>query len=303
MRGAGAAAPPPPSASDPIELDATGKFKRFDALPNMPAVLIELQKALRWARTDAQVIARLVASDVGLTAQILRVVNSPFYGIGRQVLDLRFAVAYLGFNEVHKIVLTVSVVSGLGISDKQALENFWFHSYHTALVAKELARMHERHVEPGELWPAALLHDVGELVYMKLYPAHFEALRAYQASKTCLLVEAEEALGLPSHTALGAALCEQWQLPDVIRDVCEHHESARPDQAPGTPLVRAFRRIVTAASLMCDVASQELEPRRKEELLDRARKILGLDRGSAITTMATVLDLREDARAFVQGIL
>ncbi len=48
MRGAGAAAPPPPSASDPIELDATGKFKRFDALPNMPAVLIELQKALRY---------------------------------------------------------------------------------------------------------------------------------------------------------------------------------------------------------------------------------------------------------------
>ena len=111
-------------ALEPLTLDADGQLEGFDSLPHMPAVLGKVQQALRSQRADAGEIAQLVSTDAGLTAQILRVVNSAYYGLARQILDLRYAIAYLGFQEVTRVVLTVSVVGGLEVTDKRLLKRF-----------------------------------------------------------------------------------------------------------------------------------------------------------------------------------
>lgn len=294
--GAGAVLPP-------IELDMNGQLRGFDALPHMPQVLAQIQQALRSGRADAKVVARLVSADPGLTAQILRVVNSAYYGLRRQVVDLRYAVAYLGFNEIHRIVLTVSVVQGLGVDDEAGLRRFWHHSFYTALVGKYLAGLYERHIEPGELWPAALLHDVGVLVYMRLYPRHWNVLSEHRAREACLLADAERQLSLPSHTLMGGALAERWQLPEAIRDVCYHHELADPAEEPGTPLNIAYRRMVSAASLLSQVTLGDLRPDEAERAGHRARKLLGLDEDDFMTLMGTVYELRHEADAFVSEML
>lgn len=291
----------PAAASVPV--DESGHFDGFDALPHMPAVILQIQRALRSSRTDAQLIARLVSADVALTAQILRVVNSAYYGIGRQVLDLRFAVAYLGFDEIYRVVLAVSVVNGLRIRDQAALKRFWLHSYYCALIAKELGRLYERHIEPGELWPAALLHDVGELVYMKLYPDQYAALTSYTQEHRCLLAEAERALDAPSHTTLGAALCERWRLPEVVRDVCAHHELADPTSQPGSPRTIAFRRMVCAASVLTDIVVSDLDAAARDRLLVRVEEVLSIERRESLTLLADVVELREQAEEFTREIV
>ena len=287
---------------DTIQEDVSGVFKGFDALPHMPHVLASLQQALSSGHSDAQHIAHLVGSDVGLTAQILRVVNSAYYGLRRQILDLRYAVAYLGFDEVYRIVLTVSVVNGLGVKDGAAVRGFWHHSFYTALVAKYLVGIYDRLLDPGDLWPAALLHDVGQLVYLRLYPKHFAAIRAYQETHGCSTTQAEDSLCMPSHAMMGSLLAERWSLPDVIRDVCEHHELEDPMAVGGSEEMIAFRRMVSAASTLTDIADGHLSPEVTERASRNVRKLLRVSSKDFISLMAQVYDLRTDADEFTRDI-
>jgi len=284
----------------PITRRVSGEFDRFDSLPHMPQVLSNIQDALRTGNADAKTIAEMVGSDVGLTAQILRVVNSAYYGLTRQILDLRHAVAYLGFNEVYRIVLSVSVVDGLKIRDREVIRTFWHHSYFTALVAKYLGSLYERHVEPAELWPAALLHDVGRLVYMKIYPRYYEAVIAHQASQGCSLMESELALGVPSHTTMGSELAERWQLPEVIQDVCMNYHLADPTTVPGSDQQLSFRRLVGTASRLIDLANDTLDTELRDRTRREVRKSLKITQSEFLGLMGEVYDLRAEADLFVQ---
>jgi len=197
----------------------------------------------------------------------------------------------------------VAVVQGLEVEDKEGVERFWHHSFYTAIVAKYVAGLYDRLVDPGELWPAALLHDVGQLVYMKLYPRHFAALEEHRASNACSLVEAENALGLPSHTVLGGMLCRKWHLPETLADVCEHHELKDPERAPGNETQLAFRRLVAAASMLTVLAEGSLSPEVREQTGRRVRKLLKITSADFIRLMASVYDMKSDAEAFVKSIV
>lgn len=285
-----------------IDADMASMVGDFDVLPTMPTVLANIQSALQSGRSDAQHVAKLVGSDVALTAQILRVVNSAYYGLSRPILDLRYAVAYLGFSEVYRIVLTVAVVQGLEIEDQKAVDRFWHHSFYTAIVAKYLAGLYDRLVDPGELWPATLLHDVGQLVYMKLYPRHFQAIEAHRKANSITLTEAETSLSLPGHTVLGAMLCRKWHLPDTLADVCEHHELKVPERVEGTDSMIAFRRLVSASSILTELAEGNLSPEAREQQGRQVRKLLKITSEDFIRLMATVYDMRSDADEFMSAI-
>jgi two-component system cell cycle response regulator len=285
-----------------IDADMEGMMSDFDALPHMPTVLASIQSALQSGRSDAQHVAKLVGSDVALTAQILRVVNSAYYGLSRPILDLRYAVAYLGFSEVYRIVLTVAVVQGLEIEDQEGVERFWHHSFYAAIVAKYVAGLYDRLVDPGELWPAALLHDVGQLVYLKLYPKHFAAIEEHRTTHSCTLAEAENALGLPSHTSLGAMLCQKWHLPETLADVCEYHELKDPERAAGSDTAIAFRRLVAASSILAELAEGQLSPEAREQQGRQVRKLLKITSTEFIRLMASVYDMRADAEEFAKSV-
>ncbi len=285
-----------------IDLDVESMVGDFDALPTMPTVLANIQSALQSGRSDAQHVAKLVGSDVALTAQILRVVNSAYYGLSRPILDLRYAVAYLGFSEVYRIVLTVAVVQALEVEDPDAVERFWHHSFYTAIVAKYLAGLYDRLVDPCELWPAALLHDVGQLVYMKLYPKHFQAIQAHQKEHSTTLAEAQANLSLPGHSVLGAMLCRKWRLPDTLADVCEHHSLKMPDRVEGSETMVAFRRLVGAACILTERAEGQLSPEVREQQGRQVRKLLKITSEDFIRLMASVYDMRSDADAFAAAV-
>ena len=290
---------PTGSILPPIDREVSGDFTGFDELPHMPAVLNELQSALAKGRADAKVIATMVGSDAAMTAKILRVVNSAYYGLSRPILDLKYAVAYLGFNEVYRIVLSVSVVDGLKIKDPKAIKDYWHHSYFTALVAKYLASLYDKHIDPAELWPAALLHDVGRLVYMKIYPRYHATLLDYCESHKCALVHAEQELGLPSHSAMGSLLALRWKLPDLIQDTCMHYALDDPASAGGTDLQVSFRRIVGCASRLIDLEGADLAEEHRDQIRRAVRKTLKITQSEFMSLLAQVRELREEADVFV----
>lgn len=240
---------------------------------------------------DMNRIEELVSSDPGLVARILRIVNSAYYGLPRPLSNLRHALAYLGLGEVYRIVLTATVIQTFG---GDAARAFWRHSYTTALAAKQLARPFEPSLAPGDLWPAALLHDIGEMVELHLAPEAHARLQQHREQNGCLRPEAEAALDQAAHTELGALLCEHWELPPPIRAACLHHETGDLD-AVDSPESRRILRIVTAADHMTHLALDTLRPEIKEQLQTRVGELLQCSEETFLLLMGDLYEVIQQA--------
>ena len=253
-----------------IDMEVFERQKKL--LPPLPQIMSRIDEVLRSGDSDVKAVSELVSSEVSLVARILRIVNSAYFGLPRQVEDISQAIALLGFREIHRIVLTSSVAEAFKDLNPVYLTNYWKHSYFTALIAKEIARRDELPVDAGVLWPAALLHDMGELVYMRLFPAHYKALMEHRLCEHTTMDLAEDAMGYPPHRELGAELCDFWGLPSTVKDACMNHCMVREDFVDER--IYIMRRTVTAADLLSVLALESLREDVQLEIRDILSVIL-----------------------------
>jgi HD-like signal output (HDOD) protein len=276
--------------------------KREDFLPHPPEILTRIQQLLQSGRAEARDLAKLIDSDPSLVVKILRMVNSAYYGLPRKLTDLKYAIAYLGNAEIYRIVLTASVIEQFSIPEKDFRE-FWFHSYLTALVARSLLNLSDVEVTLGEMWPAALLHDLGKLVAMQVIPEDYQRLVAYCDEHECLMGQAEDELKIQSHSELGAVLAEHWDLPDAVTHVCLYHESNQcPENSSDCKRFRETCRLVTAANLMSNLAGLSLSGDVRQEMCDWVCHLLDYDEKTFLLKMGMVYDLREEAEKFLNEL-
>ena len=155
---------------------------RLHKLPAMPAVAMELLSSLSDDNTEVDALARRIAQDQAIAARVLRVANSPFYGLQTQVGSIRDAIVVLGFSSVRSLVLTATVVSGLpaGRCPGFSQEHFWRHGLAVGVAARNLARALGH--KGDNLFIAGLLHDIGRLVLFKQTPEAAGAAMAAAAA-------------------------------------------------------------------------------------------------------------------------
>ena len=165
-----------------------------------------------------------VSSDPSLSAQILRIANSAFYGLSRRVGSLRQALFVLGFEATRNIALGLAVLARGGASG--ARRAVWRHSLRTGIIAHRAAR-HLRVDDAGELMVSGLLHDFGKLLMLELGgPPYGEALTTLLGSDEERLTWERQLFG-HDHATLGAACLEHWAIPgDICEAVRLHHELA-----------------------------------------------------------------------------
>jgi len=284
----------------PIEFDeATFLQDGNVTLPPMPAVMSALMEALHSGRTSTRYVADLIRMDPGITAQVLRVVNSAYYGLPQPLSDITHSVAYLGFGEVYRIVITLSVLGALTSEDRAAFDRIRAHSYHTALVAKLILRTHERAIEGSDAYTMAVLHDVGKLVYQRYYPRHFAVLDEYARANGVFMVEAEAHFGLPSHTTFGRLLCERWRLPAAVRDACHRHELRHLPSLAATDPHTSLLRVVTVSNLLAALSSGELSDGRNIAIARAAESALRCSRDDLLILLASVFELRSEVQRFL----
>jgi HD-like signal output (HDOD) protein len=293
---------PLPRDDGPITPAPRAIQQALRTLPPIPAILRELNEALSSGRTDAREVAALVGKDAGLTAHLLKIVNSPYYGLARPVSDLRLAIAYAGMSQVHTLVRAILMVKTLGAPVREELLRFWRHSYFTALTSRHLVRHHLPHLDPAELWSPALLHDIGTLAYLRLFPKHFAALRAHQAEHKVLLEEAEEALGYPNHTDLGGHLAAQWNLPPLIVDVVSHHGS--PDAtAIASPTTAAMVSVISTSARLAELAGEELCDETRDRIRQEVCAALRIESAAFIDLMGAIYAIRNEVDGYVRELL
>ena len=229
-------------------------LQRVDGLrqiPTVPAVLAPLLNYLEQPieQLDVQKVTDLLAQDKSLAAQCLQMANSSLYGRWQKVESLRNAVVSLGFRNVSDIAMSCSVLNMLP-GEKASLDPivFWEHSLGCALVCRTLARKIKLS-DPGKAYLAGLLHDLGIIVNLWVFPQEFRG--AYEIAKLegIPLHEAEQRSMGFTHCDSGRLLAEHWGLaPDLIEVVAQHHT---PEQSS---LDRGLVALVHVADLLCRVS-------------------------------------------------
>jgi putative nucleotidyltransferase with HDIG domain len=170
---------------------------------------------------DAASIGRVVESDPALTLQVLRIANSPFYGLSRQVSSARRAVMVLGMTMVR--ALAAAQVFRLNVRDARSLPaSYWEHSFATANAAAQLAS--GRNLDPGEAFSAGLLHDIGTALLRRSDPSRYAIVEQLARIPNESLVDAERRMFGIDHGEVGGFALERLRFPrDFVAAVAEHH--------------------------------------------------------------------------------
>jgi HD-like signal output (HDOD) protein len=193
-------------------------------LPAIPKIVSSLNQALSHEETSADDIASIIELDTSLSAALLKLVNSPFYGLTIKVEAISRAVTVLGHRQVYTLAIgqMVSKFVSAGVPKNIDLYVFWEHCIGCAIISRCLSEL-RGDPDPETLFIAGMLHDVGRLVQFSSLPAHTQFIFRELARRQVPIVQAEmEILGL-DHAMLGGLLLDDWGVPASLADVVRHH--------------------------------------------------------------------------------
>lgn len=196
-------------------------------LPSRPEIYTKLQQTLKNPESALDDVANLVEQDLAMSAKILQLVNSSFFGLYKHIESPRRAVNLLGLETIRLLVLGVGVFSELKIDPSNAfnIDDLWEHSVATAAFAKTIAA-HESEDEEmiGNAFVAGLLHDVGKLLLFSLKQQEYDQAVDQARISTLQLQDAELEIFGASHSDVGGYLIGLWGLPgQVVESITFHH--------------------------------------------------------------------------------
>ena len=242
---------------------ASTLIARLQSIPTLPTVALRVMEITANPKSSANDLMDIISPDVSLTSKILKIANSPFYGLTREISSLQHAVTVLGFKEIRNLVIsTVAFDSfkNLGKNNKFDINKFWRHSFYCAIAAKTIAV--DMKIESSELFVAGLVHDIGKLAMYITFPGEFmmqaEIMNPLKIKYTAF--EAEKDVFGMTHDDVGMKLLKKWMFPEsLLTAVGYHHRPQEADKKSNFPMIVHVADILTHVYEMQDEA-EEGEP-------------------------------------------
>jgi len=202
------------------------KLQAVKKLPTLPTIATQLLELLGHVEVSMQEISRLMEVDPAITAQILKVANSAYYGLRSKVDTVPRALVVLGVNEITNIILSLSLFksfpnAGASDFDRKA---FWTHSGVVGFLSRFFA---QRFAVPthGEEFTAGLMHDIGKIVLDQYFHEAFHEAIVQMEGHTEPGWQIERNLLGMNHADVGAWLGTRWEIPqNILEAVARHHE-------------------------------------------------------------------------------
>jgi len=279
----------------PIEINPETFLYNHCELPALPEIITKVQKIMLTDEYTAKKVSDIIDTDPAIVAEILKIVNSAYYSFPKEIKDVKFAVAYMGIVEIQRIIMSMSIINTLASDDIQNFNKIWFHSVFTAFIAKYLVQKYEPLVEPGEIWSAAILHDVGKLVYLKFFPKHFNLLIKYTEDNGCFFSEAEQFYKFPSSSYLGKLLCDRWRLPTEIKNSCMYHGLNDLSNTNDKSMEATFKKIVCASNLLAILMEDKLKNEFTKAITEEINKLFNITESEFMLLAADLSELKISA--------
>jgi HD-like signal output (HDOD) protein len=219
---------------------------QIDAFPALPATVGKVMAVTADPESSASDLMRVVLPDQSMCSALLKVANSAFFGVPREVSTIERAVVVLGYEEVRNIVIGKAIFSSFPKMNRESRASvglFWDHTFSCGLAAKIIAE--QLHFSPSEFFIAGLIHDIGKLAIFITFPSKYQLMRELTSpNHPSSIVEEERSFAI-THDRVGLRLAEKWLLPKQLAMAIGYHHT--PQEAP---FLRHYPLIVQAADIL-----------------------------------------------------
>lgn len=225
------------------------------SVPPQPQIMVDLQMEQYMPDPDLEVIARLISQDPGLSGALLKIVNSPYYGLSNKIASIQRAVNLLGSRSIINLINAQSIKGEMCDDTIVTLNRFWDTAQDVAMTCLTLAkRTGSQTVD--EAYALGLFHDCGVPLMLKRFPNYMSVLeQAYaNAGPDCRVVDTENNAFHTNHAVVGYYTAKSWRLPEHVTDAIANHHNALvifSDETTRNPQLKNLLAILKMAEHIC----------------------------------------------------
>lgn len=271
-------------------------IRKVRDLPALPNITNEIMRLTEDPDSTVQDIENVIMKDQSLTARVLRLANSAYYGYPRRISTISEASVLLGFQAIRSITLTASVggllmkeVPGYGLGKNE----LWIQSQSCAIISRYIARK-VRFSKIDQAYVAGLLRDIGKVIVSYYLTEHFKQIIDKVKNESISFLEAEESVLGFHHGQVGAEIAKKWNLPDDLVEAIAYHHS--PEKATINPMLTSIVHIADAIVMMFGIGLGV--DGMIYNFSEEAIKVLGIDGPMLEQLMLDVSDLLLDEDSF-----
>ncbi len=212
-------------------------------LPPLPSAVAKVLDETNRQDPDMHKIDEIVSGDQALASKVLRIVNSAYYGLSRQVSSVHQAVLILGIQQIRTITLSVgsiSAFSGRGPTDADGMRRFWQHSFATAAACTALcSKLNVDRKTSDDIATIGILHDVGRMFFFCNFKPSYQKLVNKALQEGTTYEEEENNFLGDTHAGIGSIVADKWELPQTIVDGIRLHEGPFTNETPVSTAILA----------------------------------------------------------------
>jgi HD-like signal output (HDOD) protein len=191
---------------------------------SLPELYFKIKKVIDHPASTVNDVADVVVQDPNMSARILRIVNSSFFGFATEIESIPRAINIMGMSQLHDLALTISATKAFkGINSSLInMKDFWLHSIYCAAIAKLIARKCNV-VDSERLFVSGILHDIGHLVIYTKLPSQTAKLLETAKQQQIPLAQLEKSTFGFDYAEVGGELLKLWRLPDCLSQTIQNH--------------------------------------------------------------------------------
>ena len=221
----------PVGSNDKVQEKAETIKDRVKDIPSLPEIVNKVINLVQNPNSSALQLSKIIANDAGLTARVLKLVNSAYYGFPKQISSIQHAIAILGFSTIRGLVLSSSIFKIFAPKDNASklldYKKLWRHSLLTATINKHVNNA-LKYSENENLFSSAILHDMGKII-LDQYDHGNYVLSLAENSELSINddLECEKKYCGLDHCEVGHLIAEHWNLPETITEAIKYHHSPK----------------------------------------------------------------------------